>query len=173
MSPSLEAPTATLYTNPVWDGYFADPFVLPVAAGYLAFGTGPTADGRVLPMLRSTDLVTWTPVGGALEPLPTEWGTDYWAPEVVAEGGRHWLYYSVGQGERGHQLRVAVADDPSGPYRDCGVNLTPHERFAIDPHPFRDSDGTWYLFYARDVLDADRVGTHLAVAELTSMTADV
>jgi beta-xylosidase len=28
--------------------------------------------------------------------------------------------------------------------------------FAIDPHPFRDADGQWYLFYARDFLDTKR-----------------
>ena len=88
-----------------------------------------------------------------MEPAAAELGTDYWAPEVVEADGRFWLYYSVGHGDAGHHLRVAVADHPFGPFRDTGVNLTPHEQFAIDPHPFRDDDGTWYLFYARDVLD--------------------
>jgi GH43 family beta-xylosidase len=63
-----------------------------------------------------------------------------------------------------------VSDAATGPYRDEGVNLTPHERFAIDPHPFRDDDGTWYLFYAHDVLEGERVGTMLAVDVLDGMT---
>jgi arabinan endo-1,5-alpha-L-arabinosidase len=65
---------------------------------------------------------------------------------------------------------VAVAEDPAGPYTDCRVDLTPAERFAIDPHPFRDDDGTVYLFYARDVLEGPRVGTMLAVDVLESPT---
>ena len=51
------------------------------------------------------------------------------------------------------------------------MSLTPNEQFAIDPHPFRDADGTWYLYYARDVLTAARVGTQIAVDILPTMTA--
>ena len=159
------------YRNPVYDGYLADPSVLRRAEGWLAYGTGPTDDSLVFPILSSPDLVHWSRVGGAMHPVAAELGTDYWAPEVVESGGRFWLYYSVGHGDHRHQLRVAVATSPLGPFTDTGTNLTPHESFAIDPHPFRDVDGTWYLYYARDVLDAERVGTHLAVAELTGMTA--
>jgi GH43 family beta-xylosidase len=80
------------------------------------------------------------------------------------------MYYSVGHDITGHHLRVAVADHPLGPFSDLGSNLTSDERFAIDPHPFQDADGRRYLFFARDVLDADRAGTHLAVAPLHDMT---
>ena len=158
------------YRNPVYDGYFADPFVLRWQDGYVAYGTGEQVDGRAFRVLTSPDLVTWTSVSGALTPLSPELGSDYWAPEVVQAQGRWWMYYSVGHGDHGHTLRVASADSPLGPFTDAGVDLTPEESFAIDPHPFRDVDGTWYLYYARDVLEAERVGTQLAVAELSGMT---
>ena len=161
------------YRNPVHPGYLADPFVLQVGQGYLAWGTGQILGDRVFETLRSPDLVRWESLGGALERLApqqeADLGSDYWAPEVVAAQGRWWMYYSVGRGDVGHSLRVAVADEPAGPYRDLGVDLTPHERFAIDPHPFVDVDGTHYLFYARDVLDGPRVGTMLAVDVLERM----
>jgi len=48
--------------------------------------------------------------------------------------------------------------------------LTEHELFAIDASPFRDDDGSWYMYYARDVLDGDRVGTALAVDRLPEPT---
>ncbi len=48
-----------------------------------------------------------------MEPVATELGADYWAPEVVEADGRFWLYYSVGHGDHRHQLRVAVATPPS------------------------------------------------------------
>lgn len=159
------------YRNPVYSGYFADPFVLAFDGGFLAYGTGAPVDGLVFEVLHSDDLVHWTRVGGALEAVPGDLGSDYWAPEVVAADGRYYLYYSIGFGDRGHHLRVAAAESPLGPFRDLGLNLTPGERFAIDPHPFCDVDGRWYLFYARDVLDADRVGTHLAVSEMSTMTS--
>ncbi len=159
------------YCNPVHDGYFADPYVTATPDGYVAVGTGGSVSGREFEVLTSTDLVSWTSVGGALEPLPAELGTDYWAPELAEQDGTWFLYYSVGTGDVGHHLRVAVSDRPTGPYVDQGRNLTPDERFAIDPHAFRDDDGTWYLFYAHDVLDGDRVGTMLAVDVLDGMTA--
>ncbi|WNG39807.1 family 43 glycosylhydrolase [Archangium violaceum] len=162
--------TSIRYSNPVHDAYFADPFVLRVGEGYVAYGTGRVVDGRAFEVLTSPDLVTWRSVGGALELLPKEAGSDYWAPEVAEADGRWWMYYSVGHGDAGHHLRVAVADHPTGPFIDQGVNLTPDERFAIDASPFRDEDGTWYLFHARDVLEGDRVGTMLAVDVLDGMT---
>lgn len=164
---------STPYRNPVHPGYFADPFALQVGAGYLAWGTGQVLGGHVFETLASPDLVRWESLGGALERLApeveAELGSDYWAPEVVEADGRWWMYYSVGRGDVGHSLRVAVADGPAGPYRDTGVDLTPGERFAIDPHPFVDADGTRYLFYARDVLEGPRVGTMLAVDVLERM----
>jgi arabinan endo-1,5-alpha-L-arabinosidase len=158
------------YCNPVHDEYFADPFVLRVDDGYLAVGTGRVVDGRVFEVLHSPDLVSWRSVGGALVP-PEGVGTDFWAPEVIEIDGRWTMYYSVGTGDVGHHLRVAVADRPEGPYVDEGVDLTPHEGFAIDPHPLRAQDGGLFLFYARDVLEGERVGTMLAVAPLLSPTS--
>ncbi|AWN24485.1 glycoside hydrolase [Deinococcus irradiatisoli] len=150
-------------------GYFADPFVLRAGNAYYAYGTGPRQAGeRVFEVLRSEDLQEWTSLGGALEPLPGA-AQDYWAPEVAAEGGRFYMYYSVGQGDQHHQLRVAVAEHPQGPFQDSGVVLTPDEPFAIDPSPFRDEDGQWYLYFARDVLEGERVGTSLAVMPLSDM----
>jgi beta-xylosidase len=161
------------YRNPVHDGYFADPFVLRTSDGYVAIGTGSVVDGRAFQVLTSPDLVHWAAAGGALELTPEvrALGTDFWAPEVAPRDGRWWMYYSVGVGDVGHHVRVAVAAAPAGPYRDVGVDLTPDERFAIDPHPFRDDDGTWYLFFAHDDLDGERVGTMLAVDVLRTPTA--
>ncbi len=65
------------YQNPVWNGYFADPFVLAWQGEYYAYGTGssrgdvPEADGHMFPVLHSPDLAQWTYVGGALEPRST------------------------------------------------------------------------------------------------------
>ncbi|MBL8160397.1 MAG: glycoside hydrolase family 43 protein [Anaerolineae bacterium] len=162
------------YQNPLYPGYFADPFVFRHAGHYYAFGTGPDpADGRVFPTLSSPDLVHWTAHGGALEPVL---GADqYWAPEVAWHDGLFYLYYSA-HGINGcdHQLRVATSAHPLGPYSDCGLLLVPGEPFTIDAHPFRAADGTWYLYYSRDFLTldgADRVGTGIVVDRLVTMSA--
>ncbi|WP_062136591.1 glycoside hydrolase family 43 protein [Demequina aestuarii] len=162
---------------PVAEGYFADPFVLRLDDGtYIAYGSGPPVDDqpqspRVFEAMSSPDLSVWTPLGGVLERLGAAHGDEYWAPEVARIDGAYWMYYSVGHGIAGHHLRVARAASPVGPFVDAGVNLTPQETFAIDAHPFRDDDGHWYLFFARDVVEAERPGTHLAVARMASPTA--
>jgi arabinan endo-1,5-alpha-L-arabinosidase len=161
---------AATFANPVHDGYFADPFVLHARGAYYAYGTGAVLGGRAFEILRSEDLVHWTSLGGAVDVLQEDWATDYWAPEVAEHDGRFYLYYSVGTGDRGHLLRVATADGPEGPFADSGTVLTPGERFAIDPHPFRDEDGSWYLFFAHDVLEGERHGTTVAVDRLVDMT---
>lgn len=161
---------------PAWAGYFADPFVLRLPdGGYAAYGSGPPAaeapvSGRVLRALWSPDLREWHDRDFVLDRLPPECGDEYWAPEVAHVDGTFWMYYSVGHGIAGHQLRVARSTDPFGPFEDTGTVLVGHERFAIDAHPFRDDDGRLYLFYARDVLDHARPGTHLAVIPLAHPT---
>jgi beta-xylosidase len=89
---------------------------------------------------------------------------------VAEHDGRFWMYYSAG-GEEGqeHQLRVAVADRAEGPFRDSGAVLDPEDPFSIDAHPFQDDDGTWYLFYCRDFLEGERVGTGIVVDRLLDM----
>ncbi|WP_424952615.1 glycoside hydrolase family 43 protein [Deinococcus sp.] len=157
------------YTNPVFPDYFADPFVLEHAGTYYAYGTTPgTQQHGVFALLSSPNLTDWTPLGRVLAPLESGW-TDYWAPEVAQHGGRFYLYFSAGRGDRGHHLRVAVADHPAGPFTDQNLVLTPDLPFAIDPHPFRDEDGQWYLYYATDLLDGERVGTSLVVQPLRDM----
>jgi GH43 family beta-xylosidase len=160
---------AATYTNPVYAHYFADPFVLKHGHEYYAYGT-LARQGRTFAGLTSTDLVSWRPLGDVLEPLapPRE---QYWAPEVAGSEGRWYMYYSAGREEgQEHQLRVAIATEPAGPFRDSGLVLDPDEAFSIDAHPFRDDDGRWYLYYCVDFLEGDRVGTGIVVRELEEMT---
>jgi len=162
----------TEYTNPVHEGSFPDPFVMQVDGVYYAFGTDMVPGARrVIGLCRSDDLVSWEPMEPALErpPLPPEESDQFWAPEVAESDGRFFLYYSTGRQDTRHRIRVAASATPMGPYRDLGRVLTPDEPFAIDPHPFRDDDGRWYLYYARDFLDGERAGTALVVDRLIGM----
>jgi GH43 family beta-xylosidase len=197
MSQTEPTPEATIktrtYTNPVYKGYFADPFVWEYQGVYYAIGTGPaeakgemeeiadaaqtnsTDELRVFPLLRSFDFLNWDFVGNALLRPDPALGDNFWAPEVAYSEGTFYLYYSVGHEDKDHQLRVATSNDPLGPYQDVGEPLLDPKScpFAIDPHPFRDDDGQWYLFYARDFLDTEggvRPGTALMVDRLEGMT---
>jgi arabinan endo-1,5-alpha-L-arabinosidase len=158
--------------RPIHDGYFADPFLARFDGEYVAYGSNDFSLGVPgFEALRSSDLVHWTSVGTVFGGADPALGDAYWAPEVAASDGRYWMYYSVGHDIAGHHIRVAVSDSPFGPFEDTGVNLTPDESFAIDASPFLDQDGSWYLFFARDVIDAERPGTQLAAKRMTSMTS--
>lgn len=149
------------YHNPVWDGYLADPQVLKTGGEYYAYGTGPEHQGRQFPVLHSKDFVNWTFSGNALETIKEPKMEAYWAPEVAEKDGKFYLYYAGS-----YKMRVAVADRPTGPFKDVGKVLFPDEPFSIDGHPYKDpKTGKWYLFFAKDFLDK-RVGTALAVAPL-------
>ncbi|MGA8028121.1 MAG: glycoside hydrolase family 43 protein, partial [Bryobacteraceae bacterium] len=165
--------------NPVYSGYFSDPFAWKQDERYYAFGGGEgepkSTRSGVFPLLESRDLLHWIPMGEALTVLDPAYGTDYWAPEIAFRDGCFWMYYSLGFGDKGHHLRVAASSEAKGRYADTGALLTNpfHCPFAIDPSPFQDDDGSWYLFYASDFLDTcdgARVGTGVVVDRLINPT---
>jgi beta-xylosidase len=167
------------HSNPVYGSYFADPFVWKHRDTYYAVGTGALEAtgqvmGKIFPLLQSADFLQWQFASNALLPPDPELGNTFWAPAVAEHEGTFYLYYSVGFGDKHHQLRVAACQRPQGPYEDLGVTLLDPKAcpFAIDPHPFRDDDGRWYLFYARDFPDTSgdaRAGTALMVAPMNGM----
>jgi len=157
------------YRNPVWEGEFADPFVIKVDTAYYAYGTSRYArsaarGGYAFPILRSDDLVHWTCVGGAVAAVDD---LAYWAPAVAERNGHFYLYYSAGLAadDSTQRLYVARASDPAGPFVSLAMLLS-DDSFCIDAEPFCDpSDGRWYLFFAKDYFDG-RVGTGLAAVAL-------
>lgn len=155
-----ESNALSTYLNPVYPKSFPDPFVLKFRGEYFAYCTGFAEDGRVFGVLRSSNLVDWTELGGAMEPLENS-PPYYWAPEAIYDNGKFYLYYSVGN-ETLMELRVAVSDRPDGGFVDSGRRLTTEE-FAIDAHVFVDDDGSRYLFYATDFLEHTHVGTGTVV----------
>ena len=159
---AADAETLTLeYRNPLWDGTLADPYMFKAGDTYYACGTGRAPDGRQFPILRSEDFTTWEFATGALEPLTDPKVDAYWAPEIAEHDGRFYLYYAGDM-----KMRVAVADQPTGPFQDSGKLLFPDLPFSIDGHAFRDpQSGQWYLFFAKDFFD-QRPGTALAVVRL-------
>lgn len=160
MTPDRIHQTGPQYQNPTYPKSFPDPYVLKHDGEYFAYCTGHWHDGRVFGVLRSRDLVNWTPVGGAMAEL-SEPSPFYWAPEVTYWNGKFYLYYSAGN-ETFMQLRVATSDRPDGGFEDCGRRLTT-EDFAIDAHVFLDEDGQRYLFYATDFLEHSHIGTGVVV----------
>src|SRR4051812_30001221 len=124
-----------VYQNPVYPHDFADPFFLQTPGGNYANGTAfPGPDGRIFPVLQSNDLVHWERLSGALVPLENPPGVSYWAPEVAEKDGRYYMFYSASTSpsDEHHRLRVAIADQPDGPFLDSGRTLLPDVGFSID-----------------------------------------
>lgn len=111
----------------------------------------------------SQDLREWVP-GPPVFPAPPAWITNvvpsqrgyFWAPELIRQGDRYLLYYSVSSFGR-NRSAIALASnatlDPGRPeYRwvDHGpvIESQPEDPFnAIDPAVFRDTDGSLWLVF--------------------------
>jgi GH43 family beta-xylosidase len=138
-----------------------DPFIIKFLDAFYLYHTGATAGRRGVSVHRSHDLVQWEFMGFALEPAESGWAwSDLWAPEVVYERGVFYMYISAtrqrvedewvpwqrGEGaEAGRRLGLARATSPAGPFEWDNEPLL--DRWSIDGHPFRDDDGTMWLFY--------------------------
>lgn len=139
------------FTNPVHESDFPDPFVLRVDETYHAYGTN--ARGKEVQTLTSTDLVHWQAGPDAL-PVVGRWGYPgkTWAPEVLArEDGTYVLYYTANGG--GQCIGRAVADEPAGRFVDRWPEPLVCQRSeggSIDASPFRDDDGSLYLYWKND-----------------------
>jgi hypothetical protein len=137
-------------TTPVYDADAPDPDVIRVGMTYFAYTTGTTRGN--IPVLRSTDLQNWTPVGDALPTLPlwSEKGRT-WSPGVVFLNGHYVMFYATEVAATGGQcISTAIAGAPTGPFVDsslapliCQTDLGG----SIDPQPFVDANGTLYLYW--------------------------
>lgn len=141
------------FTNPVFDESFPDPGVLLLDGVYYAYGTnGPRGN---MPVLTSTDLVHWEFRGDGLPVLPS-WASPgrMWAPEVAEVDGRFILYFTIrATGPNRQCVGRAVSNSPLGPFvDDTGRPLIceADEGGSIDASPFRDDDGSLYLYWKND-----------------------
>lgn len=102
-------------------------------------------------MLFSTeDMVNWTYLGTQVSTATFPWaaqGDRAWAQQAVERNGKWYWYLCCNTAEGGEALAVAVADKPTGPWRDAiGGPLAIGGGF-IDPTVFIDDDGTPYLLW--------------------------
>src|SRR5699024_918898 len=116
--PEQATVSADTYRNPVHPQNAPDPHAIKVNRRWHVFHTN--TGERNVPVLTSTDLVTWTPVGDALPRLPA-WAAPgrTWAPGVITLApNRYVLYYTATARREGRQcIGRAVSTTPQGPYR--------------------------------------------------------
>ncbi len=145
---ALPRTASPVVTAPVYDADAPDPDVIRVGTTYYAFTTGSHLVN--IPVLTSTDLQSWTPLGDALPTLPS-WSVmgRTWSPGVVFLDGQYVMYYATEVDSTGDEcISIATSAQPTGPFTDssvapfiCQIGLGG----SIDPQPFVDADGMVYL----------------------------
>jgi beta-xylosidase len=105
----------------------------------------------------STDLVNWTEHPVPLKVSDFAWAKDdAWASQVIARNGKFYWYAAVEHGSvPGKAIGVAVADNPTGPFKDArGAALITNDMTEskiswddIDPTVIIDKKGQAYLFW--------------------------
>ncbi|TLS48651.1 glycosidase [Paenibacillus antri] len=163
------------YKNPLNIQQIGDPFVLKASDGrYYCYPTSAVQDG--FKAWSSDDLIEWKAEGFVYEKAKNEkaWGyRQFWAPEVVERDGKFYMYYTARWKEKDSlRIGIAVADAPTGPFRDVSDRPMFDDGIAaIDAHVFTDEDGRRYLYYSRDcsenVVDG-RKESHIYAFELGS-----
>lgn len=138
--------------NPVLPGWWADPEIHYFEGRYYIYPTTSSdfVEQASFECWSSADLTDWRHEGVILSLADVGWSTNYaaWAPSCAHANGKYYLYFSAGDGAG---IGVAVADSPSGPFRDAiGIPLVgyyPHGAQPIDAHCFIDDDGRAYLYF--------------------------
>ncbi|WP_426592101.1 glycoside hydrolase family 43 protein [Cellulomonas sp. McL0617] len=136
-----------------------DPFILEVGSGgYVLYGTTDTnlwgGPATGFDCFTSDDLATWEGPIPAFR-LPAEFWADtqFWAPEVVARGGRYFMFATLASTapEAGPRaIQVLVADEPIGPFVPWSDGpVTPRDVPCLDGTLFIDEDATPWLVYSR------------------------
>jgi len=162
------------YTNPL-NATLADPDVIRVGETYYLYATSLTSLGYYC--WTSPDLVHWTRVEDPCFARDHDtWGEDlFWAPCVISQGGKYYMYYScrgpVGGDRKSIRICAAVSDSPAGPFKEVAAPLFDIGKATIDAQVFIDADGKAYLYYSLDISENGKSETFvLPLAEnLTSI----
>ena len=141
---------------------FADPFVLSLDDGWVAYATNDHHKNNI-PMAMSTNLADWQIVPGengggrrdAMPELPAWVKKGWtWAPEVLKTDKVYILYFTAKDKKTDLQcVGAATSNNPLGPFASAAAEpliCQKDQGGTIDAHPFRDGDGQLYLYFKND-----------------------
>ncbi len=144
-----------LISNPIMDGYFADPCIVKEEDTFYIYATIDPWGGDELAVFSTTDFLKFTR-HHINWPTKRDCTSDssnssmVWAPAVrKAPNGKYYMYVSVGS-----EVWVGVADSPLGPWKNAKSDNTPlvakgdfPKVHNIDADCFIDDDGQAYLYW--------------------------
>jgi beta-xylosidase len=142
--------------NPLFNGWYADPEGIVFGKEYWIFPTSsaPYDQQVFFDAFSSTDLVHWTKHERILDTTSVSWARRaMWAPSIIQKDDKYFFFFGANDIQSDNEkggIGIAVADKPSGPYRDyLGKPLI--DKFhngaqPIDQFIFKDRD-QYYLIY--------------------------
>ena len=135
-------------SSPMIPGDHPDPTIIRVGKTYWTASTA----GNWAPefsLYRSTDLKHWEAAGAIFPHTPGWADQDFWAPELVYDGGRVLVYYVARRRGGSLCIGVATASSAAGPYEDHGP-IECQDDGSIDPAFMRDEHGKPFLIWKED-----------------------
>ena len=141
----------------------ADPYIIRANGRYYIYATNEEG----VTVYTSDRLESgWEFAGFALR---QEGHCSFWAPCVIEEGGKFYMYYSalpVGEQDvHCQRIKVAVSDRPDGGFAYVKDVAAP---FSIDPHVVKNETG-FYMFYSVNDYEAARAGTYIVVDKMKDL----
>lgn len=174
--------------NPVLPGFYADPEII-YSEREQKYYLYPTSDGfhgwsgKYFEVFESADLTNWTNKGVIVDlTKDVEWANrNAWAPcaieKKVGDAYKYYYYFTAAQ-----KIGVAVADNPTGPFKDSGkalINFKPEGVSGgqeIDPDVFHDpQSGKYYLYWGNGYMAAAELNEDMISIKketITVMTPD-
>ncbi len=144
--------------NPVFEGWYADPESIIFGDTYWIYPTysAPYHEQEFFDCFSSKDLVTWKKHSRILDTDDVKWAQRaMWAPSIIEKDSKYYFFFfganDIQNDEAVGGIGVAVADKPSGPFKDhLGKPLVGkfhNGAQPIDQFVFKDADGTHFLIY--------------------------
>lgn len=135
-------------------------------------------------LFSSTDMVNWKALGSPLSVKDFKWAaSSAWAGHVIEKGGKFFWYVPMDHKEiHGKAIGVAVADSPTGPFKDARGSalitndMTQETKISwddIDPAAFIDDDGQAYLFWGNTKCYYAKLKPNMTELDGPIMTVDL
>lgn len=173
--------------NPILPGFHADPEILysEKTKRYYIYSTTdgqPGWGGWYFTCYSSADLTQWHYEGIILDvKKDTKWASgNAWAPCIIEKkqpnGGFKYYFYYSGNAGNAKAIGVAIADNPTGPFRDFGkpiVDKRPANQKngqQIDVDVFCDPDtGIDYLYWGNGYMAGARLNPDMTSIDTTTL----
>ena len=166
--------TIKTYTNPVGGiTGIGDPYILKYDGKYYLYATSSDIGFKVW---KSYNMVDWIESGLALNrnSVGNNWGKgNFWAPEVKFYNNKFYMNYSAISDNGKMKLRIAVSDNPLGPFINSSEPFFNDNDFSyIDGDLFFDNNKV-YFFFVKDCSQNIINGRHISQIHVVELTSDL